>query len=420
MIQEVLGREEEGLLRCAIRVSDGQVVASQAWTLRMAMETFSALHFSNKSSIDIHSAAANGFVEQVTILSQLGKLVNQLQVGLVLLLFEELANGGWHQGSYLPLHIAIQRGHRDVAAVLLENHADANCPTADRGQTPLQMAAIRGDVEMSKLLLTHRAATEVTCDTWTALHFAVEHGHTHVARLLIESGADPSPVGIYRFGSDEKSVTPLDIAIESNDRLLLGDLLRFKSIKPERFLTLTKLKLTQVNLEEFPMGLAQMRCLTRLDISCNTLRTIPFEISALASLRDLDLTNTELTEFPKGLCNIKGLNRLVLAGNRIREIPSEVAALVQLERLDLSHNLLAALPQELGHLLRLRKLFLDGNSLHSIPKEVVARGTSRLLEYLRQISGYSADWRKMKLMLVGEECVGKTSEFLLFSLVARH
>ena len=83
-----------------------------------------------------------------------------------------------------PLHLASDRGHRDVALVLLEHGADITAQTKF-GLTPLHEAS---NVEVARLLLEHGAdATAQTKDGSTPLHVASD---VEVARLLLEHGAD--------------------------------------------------------------------------------------------------------------------------------------------------------------------------------------------------------------------------------------
>ena len=233
--------------------------------------------------------------------------------------------------------------------------------------TPLHIASSKGDLEMVKLLIKHQAALEVTRDTWTALHFAVDNSYLDVAKELMESGAEKSPVASYSIGNEKKLVTPLDMAIQHGDKQLIAGVLSFEDIKPQRFLTLSKLRLSQVDLKLFPPGLIHLSCLTRLDLSFNELRVIPDLISNMTNLRELDFSHAELESFPVGVCDLKSLGKLNLNFNKISELPTRITGMSRLERLEISNNQLISLPEELGGLTRLRKLTLDGNPLHSIP-----------------------------------------------------
>jgi len=62
--------------------------------------------------------------------------------------------------------------HYAVAEVLLKAGADVNSQAADCSLTPLMVAALSGDVELTKLLLKHRAKIDISAGEWNALRFA--------------------------------------------------------------------------------------------------------------------------------------------------------------------------------------------------------------------------------------------------------
>jgi ankyrin repeat protein len=89
-----------------------------------------------------------------------------------------------------PLHVALRRGHADVAQLLLEHGADAKALDGF-GTTPLILASQGGHAEVARVLLGRGADTEARDkDRWNALEGAAFHGHMEVARVLLEHGAD--------------------------------------------------------------------------------------------------------------------------------------------------------------------------------------------------------------------------------------
>ena len=130
------------------------------------------------------------------------------------------ARGGVH---LTPLHAALDRGHLDIAWLLLEHDADVRChgilgrtpihvasrrgyadivqSLIDRGanpnakmiwnQTPLYAASEYGRLGAARVLLNHGAeVNHAVYGRWTPLHAASYHGHYDVARLLLDHGAD--------------------------------------------------------------------------------------------------------------------------------------------------------------------------------------------------------------------------------------
>ena len=100
------------------------------------------------------------------------------------------------------LDIAREQGRQDIIA-MLENPSAPHCITThgvdapEPGQsrcsgTPLILAAEKGDVEKVKALLAAGADPDALGNAWqgrTALWEALYHGHTEVAKVLVEAGA---------------------------------------------------------------------------------------------------------------------------------------------------------------------------------------------------------------------------------------
>jgi len=89
-----------------------------------------------------------------------------------------------------PLHLAAQRGHKDVVQLLLSHSAEVDL-TDKNGWTALQWAASRGHKDVVDVLLRHSADVNAK-DFWggTALHWAAWQGHKDVVELLLSHSAD--------------------------------------------------------------------------------------------------------------------------------------------------------------------------------------------------------------------------------------
>ncbi|XP_017775138.1 PREDICTED: ankyrin repeat domain-containing protein 12 [Nicrophorus vespilloides] len=85
----------------------------------------------------------------------------------------------------------------------------------ERGETPLHLAAIKGDVEQVSRLLGHRADPNVADFAgWTPLHEACNHGWYEVAFRLVQAGASVNAKGL-------DNETPLhDAAINGHMKLV--------------------------------------------------------------------------------------------------------------------------------------------------------------------------------------------------------
>jgi len=87
-------------------------------------------------------------------------------------------------------------------------------------------------------------------------------------------------------------------------------------------------------------------------------------------------------------------------------VPPEITQLSQLKVISLDNNHINALPEEITHLPNLKVLSVYKNPLIFPPPEIVAQGTQEILTYLRLDK--QPQWAA-KLLLVGEDGVGKTS-----------
>jgi ankyrin repeat protein len=66
------------------------------------------------------------------------------------------------------------------------------------GRTPLHYAAMKGDVDAARHLLTNGADPSAPDDNgWTPLHFAAQEWRLDIARLLLEHGANVDAVDSY-------------------------------------------------------------------------------------------------------------------------------------------------------------------------------------------------------------------------------
>jgi ankyrin repeat protein len=126
--------------------------------------------------------------------------------------------GSGESGLSTPLHKAAEGGRKDVAELLLANHADVNAKD-NQGATPLHWAAAYGHQDVVELLLTNKADVNAKAnDGATPLHYAAYGRQTNVVVLLLANKADVN-------AKDNKGYTPLHFAV-ANQRKDVADLLR--------------------------------------------------------------------------------------------------------------------------------------------------------------------------------------------------
>lgn len=114
-------------------------------------------------------------------------------------------------------------------------------------------------------------------------------------------------------------------------------------------------------------SLAGLARLVHLDLSFNSLETLPDCVPQMHGLGALLLSHNRLSELPEALGGLPALTFLAVTHNRLQTLPTALGALSTLQRLDLSENLLDTLPPEIGGLSSLAELSLASNRLQSLP-----------------------------------------------------
>lgn len=89
-----------------------------------------------------------------------------------------------------PLHWACERGHADVAVLLIDNGANFSSQAYD-GRTSLHFAAQNNHVPLVERLLAFGVSPDSAAfDGRTALHLAVEANNAEIVEILLGAGAD--------------------------------------------------------------------------------------------------------------------------------------------------------------------------------------------------------------------------------------
>jgi uncharacterized protein len=122
--------------------------------------------------------------------------------------------------DYMALYHAVAGQDDLLVKALLDRGAPVNAPDVDSAgalsaqavdfDSPLQVAARSGNVELVRLLLQHHPWVDHRCcDTPAALGYAAEKGHAEIVQMLLDAGADPTILSTYDAGFEG---APVDAA----------------------------------------------------------------------------------------------------------------------------------------------------------------------------------------------------------------
>lgn len=134
------------------------------------------------------------------------------------------------------------------------------------------------------------------------------------------------------------------------------------------------------DLIEFPKEIFDLaETLEVLDLSGNSLSTLPPDFGKLTKLKIAFFSDNQFTELPKVLSECPHLEMIGFKSNQISKVHEESIPL-QTRWLILTNNQITELPKSIGNCYRLQKCALAGNKLKSLPEEMA---NCKNLELLR-------------------------------------
>ncbi len=195
-----------------------------------------------------------------------------------------------------------------------------------------------------------------------------------------------------------------------------------------QLLDLRLLALDKNQLTSLPSEIGHLTQLKHLTLSRNRLTDLPPEISRLDALQSLNLHSNELVVLRPELGQLSNLAALYVGENCFRTLPSEIGELTKLEVLSVGLNhpqqsrlfpppesyqagVLASLPESIAQLPNLSILDLRYNDI-PLPPEILERigAPQTIIEaYFDFVSGQRYPLNEIKMILVGQGSVGKTS-----------
>ncbi|XP_078001105.1 leucine-rich repeat protein 1-like [Glandiceps talaboti] len=134
--------------------------------------------------------------------------------------------------------------------------------------------------------------------------------------------------------------------------------------------TLESLKVSNCTLTRIEFRILGLKRLRVLDMSNNSIKSLPTSMEHLTSLSELNLSFNQLSEFPPGLCKDplkSSLEFLDLSNNQFKVLPPYLCALSKLVHLKIEKNQIVRLPQAIGRLQLLRFMSAGHNQIRTLP-----------------------------------------------------
>lgn len=264
-----------------------------------------------------------------------------------------------------------------------------------------------------RIVICHgQTAQDLAIFLYSILDVTVQHA------FFINTVGDLNMKNFQRFETKIQSfnLTVLNSVVKSVDLLGYTQL---------RSLILVSCDMTRLTLD----GLS---CLELLDVRHNKLDHLPDSIGKCDNLRTLRCSHNNLHRLPKDLgelsakllhldCSYNHIKRLTshiircaslraleCNHNGLLDLPMDIGLLSDLEELIVNNNKLSQLPVSVSTLAKLRKVCFHNNPLQNIPPDFPERA-DEVREYLKCLQDDPISNRTVKLVLVGQEGVGKTT-----------
>lgn len=273
-----------------------------------------------------------------------------------------------------PLQEAVKICNMDIADILIKAGADINVvmrpaldATVNTDLTALVESALACNLEMVRFLLK-RGATDARLKALTrVLRIKDNELAIQIAGVLLcynsTISVDSSLIELRRRAGKDSNQLPLPLMINWGGKKL-------------SFIHKSWLSLVMVE-PELPK--ANQYCISQINISDNTLESLPIEIFQIESLQRLEATRNSITSLPiveseEGSgWNCNSLTHVDFSHNELTSIPVVLFKLPDLKDLSLNYNNITSIPMEFWSATRLQKLHLQHNELTSFPSPVCHR-----------------------------------------------
>eukprot|EP01133_Synstelium_polycarpum_P007241 gene7241-8418_t len=174
--------------------------------------------------------------------------------------------------------------------------------------------------------------------------------------------------------------------------------------------SLESLNLSHNSMSTLPTSLARLERLVKLNLSNNSFSVMPSFVFQIMSLEKLYASTNTMTVLPDTIGQLKSLVHLDMRNNKLTKLPKELAVLSRLKALDVSgYNRISELPPFLATLPELTDLSFP-DSVKVPPRSVTSKGFSHIIGYLRDmVEGATTAAPSLKLVVLGHEKSGRTA-----------
>ena len=172
--------------------------------------------------------------------------------------------------------------------------------------------------------------------------------------------------------------------------------------------SITKLVFVNCGLKRIPDTFAKHFPNVRiLSLAKNRLKAIPDCVGDLVNLQSLQISHNNLDTCPETLGQLSQLKKIYCAHNKLTTLPDALANLSDsLKVVDIRHNAIRSLPTAVTSLLRQLMVFQCSNN--PLTKQVGNRKKD-VVSYLEELQEGIALNKEIKLVVVGDKTVGKTT-----------
>lgn len=296
-----------------------------------------------------------------------------------------------NNGSETALHAAVRGGYTDVVNALLQAGANLKLPVKipyDQSDLEgnylnvLTIACQNRDIKIADLLLKHGAVD----DECKALKIAAQNRDEALTAKLLSIKAHPDS----EYKINKKAMTECTQSSHFSALSSFGHV-TYSALFPKTATMINwhnqQCHLSQIRLQWLIDAVLHVNkklssrnndlvlyAITRIDISHNSITSIPSAVFYLQSLRYLNMAQNKIdtlvadSKNPKDkLCPV--LEEMYLQDNRLEQLPQFIMNLPALEIMDVSNNKLQCLPHNLWRAPKLKELNASFNLLRDLPSQ---------------------------------------------------